>query len=278
MPTPEKWRETADPFSIAIPDFQLSAVLGYPHAGNDVFHVEGLYRGAPCRAFLKVSRQPGADLPREARLLQTLPLPCLPPLLGWSAGEPAWLLTEELSGARLSVILGDNAGLPSLDYLPAYGRALAAIHRLEVDAPPVADRRFFHLPPRDVAETWGLQRELAWLEAQPAAGESRCFVHGDFHYANLLWQDGRLTATLDWELAGLGSREFDLAWAVFRRPGQRFLTSLQEIEVFLRGYGQPFNRAAFWRYYVQIALWFFPMGDAADREVWRALLARILAL
>lgn len=36
-------------------------------------------------------------------------------------------------------------------------------------------------------------------------------VHGDFHYANLLFEDGRVVAVLDWELAGLGTPLVDVA-------------------------------------------------------------------
>jgi aminoglycoside phosphotransferase (APT) family kinase protein len=36
-------------------------------------------------------------------------------------------------------------------------------------------------------------------------------VHGDFHYANLLFDEGQVVAVLDWELAGLGTPLVDLA-------------------------------------------------------------------
>ena len=39
MQHPDKWRETADPFAIRFQNFKLERILGYPHAGNDVFHV-----------------------------------------------------------------------------------------------------------------------------------------------------------------------------------------------------------------------------------------------
>ena len=43
MKHPEKWRETADPFQLPFRRFILKEVLGYPHAGNDVFQVTGIY-------------------------------------------------------------------------------------------------------------------------------------------------------------------------------------------------------------------------------------------
>ena len=34
MKHPDKWRETVDPISLPYRHFQLTEVLGYPHAGN----------------------------------------------------------------------------------------------------------------------------------------------------------------------------------------------------------------------------------------------------
>lgn len=44
---------------------------------------------------------------------------------------------------------------------------------------------------------------------QPAA--RNCLLHGDFWPGNLLWQNGRLSAILDWEDAALGNPLADLA-------------------------------------------------------------------
>ena len=37
MNFPKKWRETIDPFELKFTNFILKEILGYPHAGNDVF-------------------------------------------------------------------------------------------------------------------------------------------------------------------------------------------------------------------------------------------------
>ena len=59
---PEKWRETIDPFRLNYHSFRLLEVLGYPHAGNDVFHVRGIYQNEEITAYLKVARQKGAAI------------------------------------------------------------------------------------------------------------------------------------------------------------------------------------------------------------------------
>ena len=45
----------------------------------------------------------------------------------------------------------------------------------------------------------------------PQEEDFRC-VHGDFQWSNLLFDSGRLSAVLDWELAHLGQAPVDLGW------------------------------------------------------------------
>lgn len=57
MKQPDKWRETIDPSTLHFYNFHLKEVLGYPHAGNDVFYVQGIGKdGQEVKAFLKVER------------------------------------------------------------------------------------------------------------------------------------------------------------------------------------------------------------------------------
>ena len=93
---PAKWRETCDPFALNFTRFRLVEVLGYPHAGNDVFHVRGLLDGREATAYLKVARQPGADIEREIALLAQLCEPIYPKVLDHGASPAPWSLTEEL--------------------------------------------------------------------------------------------------------------------------------------------------------------------------------------
>ena len=48
---PPKWRETVDPFTLNYSTFRPEEILGYPHAGNDVFHIRGFVNGKPITAY-----------------------------------------------------------------------------------------------------------------------------------------------------------------------------------------------------------------------------------
>lgn len=68
MKHPDKWRDTVDPFTLSYHSFKPLEILGYPHAGNDVFHVRGLYNGGQINAYIKSARQKGADIGNELHL------------------------------------------------------------------------------------------------------------------------------------------------------------------------------------------------------------------
>ena len=44
--------------------------MGYPHAGNDVFHVKGVYNNEEITAYIKVARQKGAAIENEVAILR----------------------------------------------------------------------------------------------------------------------------------------------------------------------------------------------------------------
>ncbi|MDE7261404.1 MAG: aminoglycoside phosphotransferase family protein [Oscillospiraceae bacterium] len=280
-PQPEKWRDTVDPFALPLEKFRLQDVLGYPHAGNDVFYTAGTCVQQSCpafmKAFIKVERQSGADLRNEAAVLRALPYPYKPNLLEYVPGPPACLVTEDCEGDRLSVILNRSGRTEALEYMEPYGAALAQLHSLAFPWTGVKHRRFFDLPQPEYLEEHRLTAFADFLASHPPEGESRCFIHGDFHYANILWRDGRISAVLDYELSGRGVREFDLAWAVLLRPGQAFLKTQEELARFLEGYGktQAFSWPAFRYYYILAALWFYGMGGEAYRRDLRQVLERL---
>jgi aminoglycoside phosphotransferase (APT) family kinase protein len=70
----------------------------------------------------------------------------------------------------------------------------------------------------DIGRSPLVDRALQWLEAHfpedIAAGES-VLVWGDSRIGNVLYQDFRPAAVLDWEMATVGPREFDVAWIIY---------------------------------------------------------------
>ncbi len=280
MKHPDKWRETIDPYVIPSSIFEIIEILGYPHAGNDVFHVKGISNNICYRAYIKFERQKGADICNEIRTILSIPYDFKPNIIAYSQEEPVYIITEESFGERLSTIVGDNENMLSLEYMKRYGNALAMIHELDVQCDAVKHRRFFDIPRKDYFEKHGLQFVEGFLHEASHEGHTECFVHGDFHYANILWNGMEISAVLDYELSGYGVREFDIAWAVFLRPSQKFLKTYNEIELFLEGYSQlqKFSRGAFYYYYVLIACHFYSLGDDAYKETVMRLINESIAL
>jgi aminoglycoside phosphotransferase (APT) family kinase protein len=62
-----------------------------------------------------------------------------------------------------------------------------------------------------------LERSFAWLEANwpETADAETVLLWGDARVGNVLYQDFRPVAVLDWEMTTLGPRELDVAWTIF---------------------------------------------------------------
>jgi len=235
--------------------------MGYPHAGNDVFHAMVMYQGSEMPAFIKVERQAGADIANETNVISNLPLPYVPIILEYSLSEPRYIVTKEAEGERLSTIVNQSPETDVKKYLRKQAAVLSEIHNVHVPCGPVKDRRFFHVPAPEFWEKHNLDAVHAFLTENEPVNPLSCFVHGDFHYANILWDRGEISCVLDYELSGIGVREFDMAWSVFLRPSQNHLKTWREVMAFLNGYTSEFSLLAFLYYYVQIAAHFYPMGD-----------------
>lgn len=238
MNQPKKWREPIiSPFSINFENFKLLKIIGYPHARNDIFYVKGIYQNKIIYAYLKYARVKEANLLKEVSFLKNETIPHKPKLIEY-ADDGSFILTKAIQGKRLSVIVGNNENLQSLEFLENYGKKLAKIHKLNIKCEPVLDRKFFHLPTEDYCIEYGLEKFRKYLLNHQPKNINYCFCHGDFHYANVLWKNKKISGILDYELSGISNKEFDIAWSIFRRPGQKFMTTNEEIDKFLNGYKQ----------------------------------------
>jgi len=269
MMFPNKWRETIDPFTLNFKNFILKEILGYPHAGNDVFYTKGIYNNKEIYAFIKVNRQKGADVKNEIEVLNKLHIENIPQIIDYDQ-KMTYRVSIALKGERLSTILGDNSNLESLEYLEKYGRKLGEIHLVVGDFRSVKDRRFFHIPSMTYFEENNLDIKIyKYLNNNKPELINYCFCHGDFHYANILWENKNISGILDFELSGIGNKEFDIAWAIILRQGQKFLKTDVEIEKFLKGYNSVnhcnFNCVKY--YMILIYVWFYEFSDVEHKKI-----------
>ena len=259
MKHPEKWRDTEDPYSLPYKNFSLLEVIGYPHAGNDVFQVKGIYNQQEVEAYIKVARQLGADIENEINTISAINCKLAPSIIDYDEEKKHFCVSLAKQGDRLSTIVGDNFNYVSLDYLYEYGQTLAKLHETGGTFPEVKDRRFFHIPEKQYFSELNNEFVYEYLISNQPQIINKCFCHGDFHYANILWQEK--------QLSGWGNKEFDIAWALILRPGQKFMNTDKEILLFRDGYLSVGNcNWDYVKYYmVLIYAYFYRIGkeDAA---------------
>lgn len=186
--------------------------------------------------------------------------------------------------ARAAAAKGGDAGL-----VRAMGEALARIHRIR---PPREDLSFLGPPPADAGRAFlaamrarldaaGTPRPvLEWglsaLERHLPSPLPPVLCHNDFRTGNLMVEEGRLTAVLDWEFAGWGDPHADLGWfcAPCWRFGNRALEAggLGPREAFLAGYAEAAGappepaRLPFWELAASIR-WAVIAADQGGRHL-----------
>jgi len=60
-----------------------------------------------------------------------------------------------------------------------------------------------------------VERGLSWLEANVPGTDQAVLCWGDARIGNVMYRDFEPVAVLDWEMATLGPREFDVSWMIF---------------------------------------------------------------
>lgn len=256
-----KWRETIDPFTLPFKNFKLTDILGYPPAGNDVFYVKGIHQGETVYAFIKVARQISADILNEVEVVSKIDLDKKPIIIDYADN---YNVTLAMEGEKLPSILKNE--LDSMDYLYEYGSKLAEIHSIDVVFDDVKIRKFHNIPEKDYCIENDIENVYHYLVNNKPKHINKCFCHGDFHYGNILWKDGHISAILDFELSGRGNKEYDIAWALVRRPTQKFMKTIEEVEEFLKGYESigECNREYVYYYMIQIYSYFYTFKSCSE--------------
>jgi hypothetical protein len=118
---------------------------------------------------------------------------------------------------------------------------------------------------------------LRWLEANIPPPVAPSLVHGDFRLGNLMFEHGRVTGVLDWELAHLGDWHEDLAfgcmtvWRFSRpdRPGYGLTTVEELAAAYEDAGGGKFDPARF-RFWTIYRTFWWALGCLQMGGFWRA--------
>jgi aminoglycoside phosphotransferase (APT) family kinase protein len=206
-----------------------------------------------------------SDLAVQFRVLQCLePTPVPTPKPYWFEDDPAilgapFLVMEKVPGTCPNPwgrdgrrFYGDAA---ARGVLPGgFTAALAALHTLDWETAglsflgvPALGTDFAH---RELAKWRGLIGEaqhepepiltdlIGWLEANAPRTERLVLVHGAFRTGNLLVDQDRISAVLDWELQVIGDPMYDVAYVLsdLNREGTDLLSNLVPKDDFYRDY------------------------------------------
>jgi len=165
-----------------------------------------------------------ADIPRQARIMAALNAQGLPvPAIVATSETPVvdgrpFVLMEAIHGDRVDQAIDGGS-----DPLQLASSAVDVLRRLQAvpcentgiggeDPMPLEGEvaRWTWLMERAPAELTGEAPRLARLLAErPPLPRPPVLVHGDYHFGNMLFDAGRVTAVVDWEIAQLGQPLLD---------------------------------------------------------------------
>jgi len=165
-----------------------------------------------------------ADIPRQARIMAALHAQGLPvPAIVATSQDPVvdgrpFVLMEAVAGDRVEQAI--DAGSNPLELAASAVDVLRRFQAVPLENTGIGGEdpmplegevsRWTWLMDRAPAELTGQAPRLAQLlaERQPRPGPP-VLVHGDYHFGNMLFDRGRVSAVVDWEIAQLGQPLLD---------------------------------------------------------------------
>lgn len=247
----QKWRDLIiDPFDIKYSNIKIKEIISYPPAGNDVVECVCAINNNIENAFIKIERSKVCDFIAEVNTLNYLKKNnCyikIPKVYeNGIYNDKKYIVLSKIEGQRLSDILNkDNSKKKELLY--KYGRELSIIHNIPTNNFNTAKQRIINNYPNNdiyikIKEETAITKYINFLKENDFQKQLTTFIHGDFHYGNILWQNNEISGVIDWEYSGKGLKEQDIAWACILRPGQEFMDTIEDIIEFLKGYLEQGN-------------------------------------
>lgn len=238
----EKWRElNTNPFDIKYKNnIKLKKIINYPPAGNDVVELSAFIDDKPQNVFIKIERSKISDFENEYKILTKLleenKYTKIPKVYEYGIyNNKKYLVLEAVKGERLSEILDKELDTEIKEkMLERYGKELAVLHSIKLNKINKALQRTINKAPAEYNEE--ISKYLKYLKDNTQNIQYNTFIHGDFHYANILWNNNNISYVLDFEYSGLGFKEQDIAWSLILRPGQKFMNNISDINHFIKGY------------------------------------------
>ncbi|MDO5568626.1 MAG: aminoglycoside phosphotransferase family protein [bacterium] len=241
-----KWRELEiNPKEISFKKIQLQKIINYLPAGNDVVECKCIYNERSVPLFIKIERSKMADFAAEVKNISLLKnngyYEKMPPIIEHGIiNEKKYIVLEKVNGRRLSEFINKKSYIVRRkNFLEKYGKELAKIHQIPYLKFDVAKQRPINDFPKEnfyrktdaFAENY-----IKYLRDNKPNIKYNSFIHGDFHYANILWKKEQIVGVLDYEYSGKGLKEQDIAWAIVLRPTQVFMDNWEDVFNFLQGY------------------------------------------
>ena len=231
-----------DIYDIKFKKIKIKKILNFMPAGNDVIEILSEDNQ---NYFVKIERSEVADFNAEYNnilKLKKVNYSKVPEIVEFiDIANLKCLVLKKIEGKRLNDIVNQN----NKDYyLYNLGMELAIIHSIDSKTFNTSRQRVVNDIPYDglyCKVDRKVQKYVNFLVDNDYDKNLNTFIHGDFHYANVLWKNKKISGILDWEYSGLGHKEQDIAWSLIVRPNQKFLNSIEDIFIFLRGYKQYGN-------------------------------------
>lgn len=235
----KKYRElTIDLFSIQYKNIKLKKIISYPPAGNDVVEAIADIKNKEENVYIKFERSKMANFETEYKHLKLLSdINIFPKVIEFgSVNDKKYIILEKIEGNRLSDIFKQDRK-DKETYLKEYGKTLSQIHNIQNRGFDKAFQRPINEVPKNYKNSDEFSGKIIkYLEENKIEKDNKTFIHGDFHYANVLFKNKKVNGIIDLEYSGLGFKEQDIAWALILRPGQKFMDNIDDINLFLEGY------------------------------------------
>lgn len=226
----------------AIPDDVtiLSAERNRTAEANSVYHVEAKRSDNRFSFYLKVTKGTKASIQNELEAMQALSEKQFPvPSVLWhGSSKRQFMALEERPGVMLRDFLKPYSPHHVPDQvgpvLEALGKWVGRLHNTDLRWHMNKRTALYSFLGEEDVEDPRFQEIVLFLQYNPPPPKDIVFVHGDLNDANVLVQNGDITALLDWESAGLGWREYELAWIL--RERRNYMNTEASKQAFLDGY------------------------------------------